>query len=70
MLSMQECDAARQTLAAEKEWLPDAFRKRSFQDGLNVFFARLLDKELPQIGSAVPLEIHDKRLTVSRVKAI
>ena len=66
LLSVQDCDDSRQILSGQGEWLPDAFLRRNFSDGLPLFFARILDKDLAPIGSSVPVEVHDGRLFLSR----
>jgi hypothetical protein len=63
-LSVKECDDLRHGLARRGEWLPDAFLKRSFSDGLPMFYARLLDNDLQAIGSATPMEL---RLAFHRI---
>lgn len=52
LLDVRSCDKVRQSLAALGEWLPDAFFKRSFENGLpfssrgyRIKICRLLDRQ-------------------------
>jgi hypothetical protein len=65
-LPVRRCDEIRQKLQSEGEWLPDAFFKRSFGDGLPYMYARILDAELSAVGSLRPVEIDDVRLLLKR----
>jgi len=65
VLTVKDCDNVRQLLHGHREWLPDAFLKRSFTDGLGMFYPRLLDRSLRAIGSSVPIDADDNRLLVS-----
>jgi hypothetical protein len=56
-LTEADCDAARQTLLASGEGIPQAFEHSSFKDGLVDFDTRLVDGSEPRIapgGSANP----------------
>ena len=66
VLSVKECDDLRQALARHGEWLPDAFLKRSFPDGLAIFYARLLDRDSLAVGSVQPLELYDIQLLLGK----
>jgi hypothetical protein len=50
-LTAVECKAIRQQLMARGEYIPACFKNCSFEDGLPQFYARLLDRSLPRIGS-------------------
>jgi hypothetical protein len=65
VLTVKDCDNVRQLLYGHHEWLPDAFFKRNFADGLGMFYPRLLDRSLGAIGSSVPIDPDDTRLLVS-----
>ena len=69
-LSHADCDGVRQTLHSCQEWLPEAFLHRSFEDGLSLFYPRLLDRDLGPVGSAVQLELYDRRLLVSKLSPV
>lgn len=51
-LAEAECDEIRQKLASAKEWVPGAFQKSSFADGITRFDTRLLDATAPSLGCA------------------
>jgi hypothetical protein len=52
-LSEGDCDAFRQAMNVEKEFLPSPFKRTSFADGLNSFAPRLIDGTSPRVGSCV-----------------
>jgi len=66
MLTHADCDRVRDELVNQNEWVIQCFRNCKYVDGLPFFFSRLVDSELPVIGSATPSQSLDKRLLITR----
>jgi len=68
LMSESECDAARKILVAANEWVPTAFQRASYIDGLNSFFARMLEGSRGAVGFAYPQNDLDIRLILTMTK--
>ena len=64
-LTAGDCDAIRQTLLQRNEFVPAAFERSSFVNGLGKFYPRLLDSSKQSIGSGVQLTEFDVCLTIA-----
>jgi len=63
-----ECDAFRSSLQKSGETIEKVFRGRSFSQGLDFFFLRIVDCDLPVIGSSSPIDPYDNyRLKIKRL---
>lgn len=67
-MTESDCEQCRKILEHEKEFLPDAFRHRSFIDGLPYFYPRLQCASVAAVGHPTPLEIDDVRLVLTPVQ--
>jgi hypothetical protein len=63
-LSHADCDSARQSLVKRGDRVQACFMRRSFSDGLRLFYPRLVDGTISCIGSPVPIEEHDDQRLV------
>jgi hypothetical protein len=65
-IELADCDEARQKLVEKKEFVPGCFRSCNFVTGMQVFFARILDRDRPIVGAAAPIHRNDQRIWLSR----
>lgn len=68
VLSDHDCDAARQELARRNEGITSCFMGRSFTEGLQEFYPRLVDGAAPLIGATHPRHSYDSRRLIVRAK--
>lgn len=66
-VSAGECDQVRKALSEAGEFLPAAFNRRSFADGLPHFYCRIHDVGYPTVGAPTPIGDLDIRLSIRRV---
>ncbi len=66
-LTQNDCEQARKDLRKSGQELLRCFVNCSVQDGLASFYARLLDREHPELGAALPVDPFDERLWLSAV---
>jgi hypothetical protein len=64
-----DCDACRQVLYREQEFIPKAFKDRSFKAGLEYFYPRLQCTHHDPVGHPTPIDPHDVRLAITPVSA-
>jgi hypothetical protein len=66
ILTLAQCDGARQSLRKVGEVINPAFHNCSFNDGLPNFFPRLLDSQSSMVGSNTQFDKFDDRLWIRR----
>jgi hypothetical protein len=64
LLDAERCDKIRQFLRKMEERLHPCFAKRSYQDGLPYYYARLVCADRPVLGASQPQERFDERLVL------
>lgn len=62
----KECDDCRQALVKEQEYVPKAFQRKSFRDGLDHFYPRIQSAHVAPLGCPTPIDPLDSRLTLTR----
>lgn len=65
-LQERDCDAIRQVLFREREFLPAAFQHSSFAKGLDHFYLRFVDCSTAITGASDPITELDVRIVLSR----
>lgn len=69
-LDRGSCDSIRQKLRNLNERAHHCFASKSFSDGLNDFYPRLLDRDRPPLGAPNPQEKLDVRLLLTRISQL